>query len=583
MKKFIIAVITALTLCFSALKSEAGNIKSTDNSSVEIFYDGAQDFIARFTLKPDWHIYWKNPGEIGLPTLTKVSDADLHILNQSVPQVRMAYDIMREYIYEQTAYFSLRITNASPQAELIFEFVECNDECKPEKLSFPLSEIRPTEKTLWEQIVSAADRTFPQTLETDILPPYNDINLPLSAHGEIFFIPSTRDLIDESQINITDKNNNLRIHWQNNTEQPLQEALLITPEKPYLLKINYKDTSWKTLLYIIFLAFLGGIILNAMPCVFPILSLKIFSLLKSRRRPFKPYLAALSYTCGVLFSFLILTACLIWLKKHGESAGWGFQLQSPWFVGIMAAIFLIMFLFMIDLLHFPNIARQKLHKAAALINFTTGFFAVLIASPCTGPFMGAAIGYALLLQPLQIFLVFTSLALGYALPYALIEMFPQTLRRVLPKPGHWMHTLKIILSIPILLTFFWLSSVLYIQLSHCSATDTTASELVWQPYDARQIAELNTQKENIFVDFTADWCLTCKFNHAVMINTKRFKNFVKKNHVHLFMADLTEDNEIYNAALNYYGRDSIPLYIYYKNGNYRILPLFFSIKSLEED
>jgi thiol:disulfide interchange protein DsbD len=146
-----------------------------------------------------------------------------------------------------------------------------------------------------------------------------------------------------------------------------------------------------------------------------------------------------------------------------------------------------------------------------------------------------------------------------------------------------MHTLKIILSIPILLTFFWLSSVLYIQLSHRSAADTAASELVWQPYNAEQIAELNARKENIFVDFTADWCLTCKFNHAVMINTKRFKKFVKKNNVRLFMADLTEDNEIYNAAHNYYGRDSIPLYIYYKNGNYQILPLFFSIKSLEED
>lgn len=300
------------------------------------------------------------------------------------------------------------------------------------------------------------------------------------------------------------------------------------------------------------------------------------------RSKFQARLNAFLYVCGVLFSFLLLTSCLAILKSGGEVVGWGFQLQSAWFVGLMTIIFFILFLFMMDWIRFPNFATDFIHKAAGFNDFTTGFFAVLIASPCTGPFMGVAIGYAFMRSNIEVFAVFTALALGYALPYALIEMFPQALNRILPKPGKWMNSVKIILAIPVLLTSIWLGSVWYSQVtdSYSLIENSDKGKLDWQPFNAQKINELNDNGENIFIDFTADWCLTCKFNEKVLINTKRFRNFVKQNNVHLFIADLTEDNDKYYQALSAYGRDGIPLYIYYHNGNYKILPLFFSIDDL---
>ena len=142
-----------------------------------------------------------------------------------------------------------------------------------------------------------------------------------------------------------------------------------------------------------------------------------------------------------------------------------------------------------------------------------------------------------------------------------------------------MHTVKIILAIPVLLTCIWLSSICYTQ-TIGTLNNIKQSSLPWQPYDAAAIAELNSRKENMFIDFTADWCLTCKFNEKVILNSRRFQDFVSQNNVHLFIADLTDDNDTYSAALNAYGRDSIPLYIYYNNGKYSTLPLFFSISDL---
>lgn len=276
---------------------------------------------------------------------------------------------------------------------------------------------------------------------------------------------------------------------------------------------------------------------------------------------------------------MLLTAILVLIKHEGAAIGWGFQLQSPWFVGIMAAVFGILFLFMTDILHFPNFNTDKTYKLSGLNAFSTGFFAVLIASPCTGPFMGAAIGYAFMQNDLQIFAVFAMLALGYALPYALIEIFPNVLGRILPAPGKWMQTVKYVLSVPLLLTMLWLLSILATQLDW--RAEEEQQELAWQAYDAQAVTEAAANGDRVFIDFTADWCLTCQFNEKIILNTNRFKRFVSEKKVKLFRADLTEGNEAYTAALNAYGRDGIPVYVYYVNGKYEILPLFFNVGSLK--
>ena len=550
-------------------------IKHTDNTTIRLFHNGVDEVLAQFNIKPDWHISWSNPGDVGQATTVQAENATVEITAQSTPQVRTLFEMMREYVYENTAYYALKLDTLK-DAELTFDFVECNDVCKSEKLSFQLNNITQTDTAEWQALQANAAATFPQKITLTSPTVHHLLTLNFPTDTPVDFAAPQKNVIDESSVEITPTDKGIQIRWRSDRPESLQQALILTPEQSYLADIRYQ-TDWLTLLFMILLSFLGGIILNAMPCVFPILSLKIWTLLKQPHTKRQAFKNALAYTGGVVISFMILSALLIWFKQRGANLGWGFQLQSSWFVGSMAVLFMLMFLFMIDVLKFPHLASQGMHKLASLHEFATGFFAVLIASPCTGPFMGAAIGYAFMSGNLEIFAVFTGLAIGYALPYALIEMNPQAVRRIMPKPGAWMHKLQIILSIPLLLTSLWLGSVLYTQIK---TNDDAVSALNWQPYDADEIAELNAAHENIFIDFTADWCLTCQFNHKIILDTDRFANFVTQNNVHLFVADITEHNPQYNTALQSYGRDSIPLYVYYHGGNYEILPLFFRISNL---
>ena len=578
MKHKLQKLLLILLMAFYIPSANAADIASqhTDNTTIELLHNGQNQVLAHFSIQPDWHIYWSNPGDIGFPTLISSENSALQILNQSTPQIRTFYEDMTEYVYTDHAYYLLQLDNLS-QARILFDFVECSDVCKPQKIYFNLSEIAPTSTTEWQQYITAAFATFPQLITLNAIQKRNRISITSPLPSPSAFIPNQRDIINPETVSIDSSASDPLISWQT-TENPLSHALILSPDKAYFATIVYHTSNYQ-LFYIALLAFLGGIILNAMPCVFPILSLKIFALLQKPLQPRRAWYNALSYILGVLLSFLLLTTCLIWLKQQGENVGWGFQLQSPLFVGIMALIFFALFLLIMEWLPFPNLANKFIHKLAGLNEFLTGFFAVLIASPCTGPFMGAAVGYAFMQSTFATYTIFIALALGYALPYALIELYPNTLHHILPKPGKWMHTVKIILAIPVLLTGIWLSSICYTQTVGTFGT-AEQSSLLWQPYDADAIAELNSRKENIFIDFTADWCLTCKFNEKIILNSRRFQDFVAQNNVHLFIADLTDDNEIYSAALNAYGRDSIPLYIYYNNGKYYILPLFFSISDL---
>ena len=204
--------------------------------------------------------------------------------------------------------------------------------------------------------------------------------------------------------------------------------------------------------------------------------------------------------------------------------------------------------------------------------FATGFFAVLIASPCTAPFMGIAIGYTLM-QPLYVYLpVFLSLSLGYALPFTLVGFFPKVLHKMLPRPGKWMDILKKVFAIPVFLTCLWLVWVLYNQTGRHAAD--TASTAEWQPYNARKVAELVDKGEPVFINFTAKWCITCLANERLAFSSKEFSDLISLRKIHIFKADWTNESEEITKALAAYGRNSIPLYVYYdgKSRQYVILP-----------
>ena len=314
-------------------------------------------------------------------------------------------------------------------------------------------------------------------------------------------------------------------------------------------------------IYILLLAFLGGLILNFMPCVFPILSLKAVSLTKSTTES-KHFKNGILYLAGVLCCFALIAALLYLLRYGGYEVGWGFQLQSPIFVGIMLALFGILGLMMLDVIKWRDNSPilNLMNRLSGINSFLTGFFAVLIASPCTGPFMGAAIGYALLQPQAHYFAIFLSLGLGYALPFTLLEIFPNILKHILPKSGHWTTVLKKILALPILLTAVWLGWILYHQLK---TADTAPVNSVWMPYNHEQAQQLIADGKPVFIDFTAKWCITCLMNEKTSLDTENFETLARRHNINLFKADWTNRNEQIGTVIKQYGRSGVPLYVYY--------------------
>ena len=255
------------------------------------------------------------------------------------------------------------------------------------------------------------------------------------------------------------------------------------------------------------------------------------------------------------------------------------------FVSLMMALFLVIALLLLDILHFnnplANAAGRLSFNNRLLSSFMTGFLAVLIASPCTAPFMGIAIGYTLSAPAAAYYPVFLALGLGYALPFALVHLYPQPIHKILPKPGKWMLVLKKIMAVPVLLTVVWLGWVLYAQLRQ----NTLASlDEQWMVYDEQRIAARLRNKQPVFIDFTAKWCLTCLLNKKTSLQSEEFAALVKKHNIALYTADWTNNDAKIAAALAKYGRNSIPLYVYYdgKSDDYLILPPLLTPQIIEE-
>lgn len=341
------------------------------------------------------------------------------------------------------------------------------------------------------------------------------------------------------------------------------------------------------LLMVLLMAFLGGIILNFMPCIFPILTIKAIALAQGTISKTKSRIEALIYMAGVVSSFLLIASVLVFLRARGEQIGWGFQLQSPIFVIIMIVIFFIIFLMLLDVVSIRNPFANKVGRisfARRKINaFVTGFFAVLIASPCTAPFMGIAIGYTLS-QPIYIYYpVFLALSFGYALPFTLVGFYPKAVHKILPKPGKWMDILKKIFAIPVFLTCLWLVWVLCSQISTDKPTEMKS--LSWQNFNADKIEYLVKDNKPVFIDFTAKWCITCLVNKKIALQSDSFVKLAHDKNLNLFVADWTNNDAVIAQALEAYGRSSIPLYVYYDGHgtNYKILPQLLTPQILEEE
>ncbi len=326
-------------------------------------------------------------------------------------------------------------------------------------------------------------------------------------------------------------------------------------------------------------ALLGGIFLNFMPCVFPVLAIKLLSITQQTDKPQQMRLSAWAFSSGVLISFMLLGGLMLGLRAAGSQLGWGFQLQSPWVVGALAFMFALMGLNLSGLFEFgsfvPSSVASFQWKNPATNSLWSGVFAVVIASPCTAPFMGASLGLAIGFPTWQALPIFTAMGLGMALPFILVS-FSTAWVRFLPRPGAWMKTFRHIMALPMYATAFWLVWVLGLQTgawdnpqvaspSSVSASDAS-KQLAWEAWSAEKVETARQAGRPVFVDFTAAWCVTCQFNKkTTFADAGLLNDFVQKN-VLLLRADWTRYDPAITKALNDMGRNGVPVYAWYAPG-----------------
>ncbi len=382
----------------------------------------------------------------------------------------------------------------------------------------------------------------------------------------------------------------------------------------------------ESFLSILLFAFLGGLILNIMPCVLPVISLKLFGLVihsdESRANIFKHNLF---YTLGVLSTFLALALSILALKSTGENIGWGFQLQSPIFVSIMIGVLFIFALNLFGLFEFQTpggkvLGNMELKKGFSG-DFMGGILATILSTPCSAPFLGTALTFAFTASPLKIILVFQAIGLGLAFPFLMTGIFPATIR-FLPKPGMWMEAVKKFLGLTLILTAIWLIDVfisltdgniplmklntglvllffafyfqkhiskkkgwrvLYFALALLpfislytsplqSDTATSGSDLIneknthadihWEKWSENKMNDL--KGELVFIDFTAKWCFTCKVNEKLVLETEGFRNLVRDNNMKLLLGDWTKYDPVIGAFLKKNGLVGVPAYFIQK-------------------
>lgn len=531
--------------------------------------DNVFQILSQFTLKDGWHISYENPGDAGVPTMFEMN-VDFEQISSSVPSKFMYDDIVTQYGYGDQAYYLLETKNLKNKIKFHVSWTACRDYCEPEEAFF---EIPLVTTQNFEKFYQKALQTFPQKRDLKANAEIKGEKLLINAKipNDFFlkgsyFIPKEKDLIRaDSPQKVTIGNHVLHIEIEEEGLYKIPTSGLITDgKKAYLIEIEQKRPS---IFWILMVSFFAGLILNLMPCVLPVLSLKALNLVQIKR--YKNRVKnALSYMLGVLFSFFLIAGILYFLKKSGESFGWGFQLQSPAFIIVMIVVFFFILLYLMGFLKFKIPFLNAAYRFSGINTFLTGFFAVLIASPCTGPFMGAAVGYALFENPHTYFPIFLSLGFGYGLPFALLELFPKTVRKMLPKPGKWMEKVKYVLALPIFLTIIWLLWVLAYQLYF------KTSNQVWKNYDEKILEQALEEGRPVLIDFTAKWCLTCLINEQTSLSSEAFLNSAKQKNVLLLKADwTTRDPKIFDA-LKKYERGSVPLYVFYPedNENYIILP-----------
>ena len=609
--------------------AEASLITNLQNNQQESFYLGV-----RLNMQDGWHTYWENPGDSGGAFEANwVTDEGIIVENVEWPTpVTIPYPPLMTYGYEGDVIFPFKVFRATDAelstVSLKFSFLICADICIPEEaqVEIDLSTAKPS--AMLDEAIKQLPVTF---ITTKTIASSDAMRIEFQAphsFSKAYFFPRETDLFSytsEQDLSQIDERTFQILVPSLASDISSFSGILSLDGRGYQVKesLPVSATSMSLLTALMF-ALLGGLILNLMPCVFPVISLKVLSFVamggddhaKIRNH-------ALTFVAGVLFTFLLIASVLMFLRSSGAIIGWGFQLQSPELVGVLTLIMLgIGLVLLTDI----NVASRLTTLGSGVQSrndysgsFFTGVLAVVVASPCTAPFMGAAIGYALLQPSLATLPIFLALGIGFAGPYLILALKPSWIS-ALPKPGAWMETLKQFFAFPMIATALWLMWVFMLQtsgdtliqllvlslllaasiwmistfksalrwvglaltiiatiqfLTHLPLVQTTEEQNISPTsWDMTTESKLKVQNQAYLINFTAAWCITCQANEKTSLGRERVKEYLASNNIRYIKADWTNRNADITKSLAAYGRSGVPLYIFWKPGmqNSKILP-----------
>lgn len=648
----------------------------TENAQAELVADVAQiapgeRFLVALKLTPreHWHTYWRNPGDSGLATSLEWSlPASFQTGEIEWPAPKaLPFGPLTNYGYDTEHWLLVTVT---PPADLPYgnvtlkaraDWLVCEEICIPEgadlELTLPVGKdaVRdPLHTAGFRKAREAMPLVFTGTAQFRAEGKRIALRLTGAGEGALRFFPLSDTLINNSAAQVETADGAARILSMTlGAGKPgaSVDGVLRVGDKAYGVSASPgsfaapsaavppaeapggaggggvttappQTSVWQAML----LAFVGGILLNLMPCVFPVLSLKALAVVKASGLSLREKrMEGLLYTAGVMASFLALAGALLAFRAGGAAVGWGFQLQSPEVVAVLAVILFAVGLSLAGYFElggsFTGLGQGLVDRGGALGAFATGVLATIVATPCTAPFMASALGVALVLPPVQALAIFAALGFGLAFPMLLISEVP-AIGRLLPRPGPWMDRFRQFLAFPVFATVIWLVAVLGQQagipavaallgilvlvvfaiwcwriargahgfgkgLSHAAAAAALMASvwLVWyagqqdapssaagggvlaaEPFDQSKLDGYRAAGEPVFVNMTAAWCITCLANERVALSTDQVAAEFRSRGIRYLKGDWTRRDPKITKILTDYGRSGVPLYLYFAPG-----------------
>jgi len=645
MAKISKVALIVVVICFLWASPVMANPLTTENARVSLVSevqsiqpDSSFWVAVHFQLRKGWHIYWQNPGDSGAkPTLRWQLPEGFTAGELQFPYPkRFLIPPLANFGYEGEIYLPVQLRSpaklVNPVAlRLRADWLICQQECIPESgqlsLTLPVGDgsITPEQRALFDEIRRSLPQPTLQPLTFTATP--QEITLNLQALGNVqsaeFFPYEDGIIVNSAQQKFSGDPQTLTLQRGYQTDLKRVAGVLVVQQQGQTRGLDIQaqpsappseSTGFGEAMV---LALVGGIVLNFMPCVLPILSLRALSILRlAQRSPPLARWSGLVFTAGVLLCFGAIAIVLLILRALGQQVGWGFQLQSPLVVLSLAYLLFAVGLNLSGVYvlgsGITGVGQKLAGKGGLAGEFFTGVLAVLMSTPCTAPFMATAIGAALVLPPALSLLILLTLGLGFALPYLLLCFVP-ALQKLLPKPGAWLEVLPQVLAFPVYGTAGWMLWVFTLQtgsdglaialvgllligfacwlygktqqarqfwrrvgivgVGGCLtltllvlawvAQPTPWQEQGWEPYSSDRLGELRQQGRPVFINFTAAWCISCLINERTTLSQPEVKRAFQQHQVVLLKADWTNRSSEITAALQQFGSSGVPLYLLY--------------------